>query len=233
MIATTDKQEATDLAALFRQMYSARPDAFTEALETLAREERMAVPQVYDRQTGLFGKQYFEQRLLPEKLAQAATTGKPVCYAIIDIDNFHQYNAQHGHQEGDKTLENIANIIFHNTRHEDSHDTTEPRNKDACAGRIGGGEEFGVILSTNLDGAYAACERLRAMIKTKTDVTVSIGIAVYDGKTSKQELIRRADKALFEAKENGRNQTRMYSPSELSPSSDQQSYRTPADPART
>lgn len=64
-------------------------------------------------------------------------------------------------------------IIKHNTRHEDKHDVTAPRRKDAVAGRIGGGEEFGILYSCNLEGAVKACDRLRTTIQQQTGVTVS------------------------------------------------------------
>ena len=200
---------------MLRQMYAAQPAHFKKALELLACEDKTAIPDVIDEQTGLYSKQYFENNLLSSKISEAKQSGAPVCYAILDVDHFHEYNKTNGHDKGDEVLKNIASIINYNTRQEDRYDATAPRRKDAVAGRIGGGEEFGIVYSCNLEGAVKACERLRTKIQQQTGVTVSIGVAEYSPQMTPQmtvqELRVQSDNALYDAKANGRNQTR-YTP---------------------
>ncbi len=207
---------ANTIYGVLSDMYLKEPAHFRKALEQLAREDKNSIPQVYDKQTGLYSKAYFEAELLAEKIQETRRTGEQLCYAIIDIDDFHNYNEKHGHDQGDRIISNIADIIIQNTRHEDRYDTATPRKKDAAArmpaaGRIGGGEEFGILYDAcGLEGAVKACERLRRKISEQTGVTVSIGIAEYTPGMSMSELKIRADKALYGAKEYGKNQTRVF-----------------------
>jgi len=122
---------------------------------------------------------------------------------MIDIDNFKQINDQHGHAAGDEALEKMSDIfdlLF--------------RNYDKPA-RMGG-DEFCVILpNTSLENALLSAERLRNMVEVASfsmrdedlKATVSIGVTVVDPNDAEyDEVIKRADKALYQAKENGRNQ---------------------------
>jgi diguanylate cyclase (GGDEF)-like protein len=122
---------------------------------------------------------------------------------MIDIDNFKKFNDTHGHQCGDAVLKNVARILKENCRQID------------IAARYGG-EELSVILpNTDLNAARAVSERIRDSIeKSKVNhngsslsVTVSIGVAQFDpGRDHEtKDIIERADKALYNAKNQGRN----------------------------
>ena len=126
-----------------------------------------------------------------------------ICLLMIDIDHFKNLNDTYGHSFGDIVIKEIAAIILNNIRMED------------IAARYGG-EEFTVVLRyIHMDIAYDISERIRKTIEEKAfkcnetivKSTISIGIAQYDPILDlvPQDLIKRADGALYSAKENGRN----------------------------
>lgn len=119
---------------------------------------------------------------------------------MIDIDRFKSLNDQYGHLAGDDVLRQVSRLI-----------QNAIRGCDACF-RFGG-EEFLVVLSnSNLPLARLVAERLRQTVCEETrspaankEITVSIGVAHYENETNWPELVSRADKALYEAKQAGRN----------------------------
>lgn len=117
---------------------------------------------------------------------------------LIDIDFFKKVNDNHGHLVGDKILKEISIIL-----------STSTRNVD-LVGRWGGEEFIIVSKETNIDGAYVMAEKIRKAVESHTftldlPVTISMGISEYKDNESADELIKRADDALYMAKENGRN----------------------------
>lgn len=163
-----------------------------------ARIERMAIT---DGLTGLYNHRHFQERLSLEfsRLSRLSTS---LSLLLIDIDHFKKINDTYGHPAGDEVLRGVAGVI---------RDTI--RNIDIPARY--GGEEFAVLLpDTKIDGAIKMAERLRSSIlnrrfsfnEKEIAVTVSTGIATspYDAKT-KEELIEKADEALYRAKQSGRN----------------------------
>ncbi|MCK4666089.1 diguanylate cyclase [Candidatus Dependentiae bacterium] len=153
-----------------------------------------------DGLTGLFMQRYFKEEV--EKMAQASETFSVI---LCDIDFFKRVNDNHGHLFGDYILQSISAIIKENLRE-----------IDFCARY--GGEEFGIILP-GLDevDAFFIAERIRKRIKRKSfkvnnskklKLTISLGISVYPRDGMKAlDLISKADKALYKAKETGRNKT--------------------------
>lgn len=145
-----------------------------------------------DPLTTVHRRWYGEQRL--EELVES---GAVVAVAMIDIDHFKSINDTHGHAAGDAVLTAVGKAITATIRLGDV----------ACRY---GGEEFLVILpSITNQGAQLAGERLRAAIEAISDmpaqVTVSIGIACVHIDEAALELVTRADRSLYEAKNNGRN----------------------------
>lgn len=121
--------------------------------------------------------------------------------ALIDLDNFKNYNDQYGHQAGDAALQHMAQVMKDNIRGSDK------------AYRYGGEEFLLLMPDTDLDGAYLASERLRKAVQDSAHeqtngppgcVTVSIGYADNAGRQW-FEVVRDADKALYQAKSSGRN----------------------------
>jgi len=126
-----------------------------------------------------------------------------VSLAMVDIDNFKQINDTHGHQAGDTVLRDVARILRDTLRTVDS------------LGRYGG-EEFAAILPhTDYEEALQTGERIRRSVAEhpfrigprELRVTVSVGIGTYPSATvdSSGALLREADKALYRAKQSGRN----------------------------
>ena len=158
---------------------------------------------ITDQLTGLHNRRYMS-RHLDNLVSQAARTGKPLSFLILDIDYFKAVNDGHGHDIGDEVLKEFANRIAANVRGIDL----------ACRY---GGEEFVVVMpETDASFAFMVAERLRKSIETtpivisrapgKLSITISIGIAASEGADDTSEaLLRRADQALYSAKRNGRN----------------------------
>ena len=120
-------------------------------------------------------------------------SGEPFCIIILDIDYFKQYNDTHGHSAGDDLLVEVAKIFVKCSREQD------------LIVRYGG-EEFMVVLpSTNIEQAKVIAERIRVTVKEETDVTISGGLAVYSDRIDFDQLVIRADEALYQAKEDGRD----------------------------
>ena len=153
-----------------------------------------------DGLTQLYNHRHFHERL-EQEIARSSRFGTVFSIIMLDIDLFKIYNDNFGHLAGDEILRKIGEYIKGSIRSID------------IAARYGG-EEFAIILpETRLSDAYFVAERIRKTIETKTSqrampVTVSIGVASWpvDG-VMKEELIKRADAALYIAKQTGRNRT--------------------------
>ncbi len=156
-----------------------------------------------DALTGLPNRRAFDEAFARD-IARAERHGHCLGLAVVDVDFFKRFNDTYGHAIGDDVLRVVGRTICGCLRQTD-------------LGARFGGEEFAVILpETNLQGALRAGERLRAAIaeqiidteKGKVGVTVSIGIACYDAtqeKVTAELLFEKADKGLYQAKEQGRN----------------------------
>ena len=118
---------------------------------------------------------------------------------LIDIDYFKQINDQFGHGIGDETLVKVTEVIAENLRETDKF----------C--RVGG-EEFAIIMPmTNIESALLLAERLREVVASLTTnvvpikTTISLGLTEFKQWDTFNSIFKRADMALYEAKENGRN----------------------------
>jgi phosphoserine phosphatase RsbU/P len=171
-----------------------------ERLTILNRElEQISIT---DGLTQVYNRRYFMERLRQE-VKRVSRYGPPASLLMLDIDHFKKVNDTYGHQAGDVVLSNVAGLV---------RDTL--RETDLFARY--GGEEF-VLLATGTEqaGAFILAERLRKLIEdavfthggSRIAVTISIGIGVWEAsiKEDFEELIRRADSALYRAKEQGRN----------------------------
>jgi len=162
-----------------------------------------------DSLTRIWNHGYFQNRL-GKLIKQAKSSREIITVAMMDLDNFKVYNDLLGHQKGDAALRETASVMKKKIRSEDI----------VCRY---GGEEFGIIMP-NIDknNAYNMIERLRSAIektfeRTKKGtalppLTISSGVASFpqDG-LNKEELIKKADKALYKAKESGKNKTVLFS----------------------
>ncbi len=166
-----------------------------------------------DALTGLNNRHQFEHRLKQE-VATAKRQSSDLCCIMLDIDFFKSVNDTYGHAVGDCVLKNVSKTIKKVIREYD------------IASRYGG-EEFTILTpNTSLDEAYLVAQRLRSEIEKKKinieeyriedvkeiSVTISVGVAQYEKKKSDpSSLYQDADKALYEAKERGRNRVVTYS----------------------
>lgn len=167
---------------------------------------------ITDGLTGLYTQSYFKERLR-EEMHRAKSNRVPLSIGIIDIDFFKKINDTYGHQAGDVTLHQVALLLRGRFRETD------------LLSRYGG-EEFAVImLHTDAKEAGKILEEIRKSIEkerfflpvesyspVQVKITVSIGFAELDKYTSsiEDELIKKADKALYEAKQSGRNKIIEY-----------------------
>jgi diguanylate cyclase (GGDEF)-like protein len=156
--------------------------------------ERLSIT---DRLTGLFNRMKLDAVLASESL-RAQRTGQLFSLILIDVDHFKQVNDTHGHQAGDRVLIEIAQLLQANTRNID------------IVGRWGG-EEFLVICpNTNSAGACHLAENLRQKIHAfnftvVAHKTASFGVATFQAGDQGQNIVARADAALYAAKDGGRD----------------------------
>jgi diguanylate cyclase (GGDEF)-like protein/PAS domain S-box-containing protein len=144
-----------------------------------------------DALTGLPNRRTLDEQL-PREMARARRSSTPLCLAILDLDFFKAYNDAHGHLAGDGMLRDCAEAW-----------DSELRGEDTIVRY--GGEEFLVILpGATLDQAAGTVERLRAV--TPDGQTCSAGLACWDLVESAEDLLERADVALYAAKDAGRDQ---------------------------
>lgn len=165
-----------------------------------------------DALTGFYNRRQLEERIKQE-VANAKRQHAPLCGIMTDIDFFKSVNDTYGHAVGDLVLKNIAKVIRKQLREYD------------IAGRYGG-EEFSILLPfTKIDEAKMVAERLRQAIENKVidiskivpdsdvktlKITVSLGIYEIKETDKEEDLLRKADKALYEAKNTGRNKVVVY-----------------------
>jgi two-component system cell cycle response regulator len=154
-------------------------------LESLLREDAL---------TGLSNRRAVLTQLAG-MVSAARRHGHPLSIAILDLDHFKRINDSYGHKVGDDVLVAAAHAMGTHLRAEDQ------------LGRLGG-EEFLVLLpDTDTEAAGHVAEKLRAEVATaptSVPVTVSIGVATWDGEAP-EDLLHRADEALYAAKEAGRD----------------------------
>ena len=160
-----------------------------------------------DKHTGCYNKTFFNNRIAIE-VNKCKVTGEPLSLVIFDLDHFKKLNDNYGHDAGDYVLKEMAQVIRSNGI----------REQDVFARY--GGEEFVILLpKTNLKQSFEIAERLRKLIENKEflydgkrlPVTASIGVADYrQGVITGTDLFKRADDAVYKAKEGGRNQVNFY-----------------------
>ncbi len=154
--------------------------------------------------TGLYNRKALDAQMMM-LMAEAKEEGKPLCLLVADVDHFKKFNDSYGHLIGDEVLKMVSKIF-----------TQTLKGRDVVA-RFGG-EEFVILLpSTNIGGAMAVAETIRATIGSKElqhrgtgqsfgCVTVSMGVAAFRaGEDSASTWLERGDEALYRSKRSGRN----------------------------
>jgi two-component system cell cycle response regulator len=195
LIRPIDKQEL--LARVNTQIRRSR---YTETLRHHVQASiEMAVT---DALTGLYNRRYLETHL-GHLVEHSVNRGKALSVLTLDVDFFKAVNDTHGHDVGDKVLQELAQRIRGNIRNVDM----------ACRT---GGEEFVVVLpSTDIEVATKIGERMRKSVSSRSfnvgaaaalSITISVGVAALEGVDDKvDDILKRADQALYRAKREGRN----------------------------
>ena len=174
----------------------------TDITERKLPEEELRRQAHVDYLTGIYNRRHFMERA-EQELSRAHRYAKPLSMLMLDIDHFKQINDRHGHKVGDTVLKAVADLSQATFRDVD------------IVGRLGG-EEFAALLpETDQPAALEAAERLRATIANAriplpgappVSFSVSIGVSSMDSPEDNIDaLLQRADKALYKAKDSGRN----------------------------
>ncbi|MDO8281890.1 MAG: diguanylate cyclase [Thermodesulfovibrionia bacterium] len=163
------------------------------ALDNARMYEETKKSSLHDPLTGIPNRRMMNT-FLEANYAKAKTGGKPFSVIMLDVDHFKKYNDTLGHTAGDRVLIQVSKIL-----------TDVVRGADLAARY--GGEEFIIILTeTDLKGAGIVAEKIRRSVENNTEVTTSLGVSCFsDDIKDGEELIKKADSALYEAKKTGRN----------------------------
>lgn len=164
--------------------------------ELMEAKEQIEAMSRTDFLTGLANRRYFMERL-EEAVSLAKRHSTPLSIIIADLDHFKQVNDIYGHEAGDKVLKHFAEILKQNCRRED------------LPARLGG-EEFVVLLpQTTKENAFQFGNRICQIMRESdilgrgSPVTVSMGVAELNSQDDINQLLTRADKALYAAKAKG------------------------------
>ena len=186
--------------------------------------ERAEEAGLRDVVTAIGNRRFFDASFM-EEVEKARRLGDHICLALADIDKFKHVNDRFGHLVGDRLLRLFANILVQNVRGQDK------------VARFGG-EEFALIFpGARLGEAVTAVERIRVVLESKqwtiepsgeriSKVTASFGVAKLRADESANDLLRRADERLYEAKVQGRNRVVADDPN------DETSQPSPRDQTR-
>lgn len=177
------------------------------ALANLDMQERLRQQATRDPLTGLYNRRHFEESLEKE-FSRSQRHNESCALLMLDIDHFKRFNDNFGHDAGDYVLKTVGQLLKDSIRTEDI----------AC--RLGG-EEIAIVLpKTNASEALRCAEKIRQLIADKHyqlnnitlgTVTVSTGLAIYPQHgTQAEAIVKAADIALYQAKENGRNRVEAF-----------------------
>lgn len=162
---------------------------------------------IKDGLTGVYNRRYFDSHII-QIINKAVAASKGVALLMFDIDHFKDVNDTYGHQSGDEVIKSFSGII------KDSLRVTD------LVARYGGEEFAAILYDVSPQVSLEIAERIREKIERNgfeipgsdkpITKTVSIGVAFYEDPLSVDKFIEQSDKALYEAKETGRNKVVMY-----------------------
>lgn len=200
-IRTTNLKDKNFLFALRSRFVSERLLAANEQLRELSHRDDL---------TGLPNRRYFE-RIFDTAFRASVDSGDDLAVMMIDVDRFKQFNDTYGHLAGDRALKQVAGVL-------DRHFASAGQ----AVARYGGEEFVAIVQGTNEDHVLKLANDLRGAVAARgialtgherTSVTVSIGVALRkDFSGDRADLTDQADRALYQAKEAGRNLVRLARP---------------------
>jgi diguanylate cyclase (GGDEF)-like protein len=183
----------------------------SELATALAKNRRLAV---HDDVTGIYNRRHIMQMLEQEQL-RAQRTGRGFSLCLMDLDHFKRINDRHGHLAGDEVLRQFAALVLGEVR------TLDRVGRDSGLaeenfGRFGGEEFLLLMPETDLDGAHVCVERIRRKVAATpfhvedkpVDLTMSCGVAAFRPGEDLRATLARADQALYQAKDAGRDRVK-------------------------
>ncbi len=196
------------VTAALRTKVRERTDSLDAALEQLretnaaleVERDAAASQAIRDELTGVFNRRHLEAEMVVQ-VARSQRRGSPLTVALLDIDHFKEINDRFGHQAGDEALRHVTDVMSRRIRGVD------------IFGRWGGEEFLLIMPDTPLDKAQVLCNRLRDAVRTTRPdaivdsdaITLSGGVAQLRNGEARDEVIHRADIALYQAKTSGRD----------------------------
>ena len=165
-------------------------------------EERLRHMATTDALTGIYNRYKMNEELELE-IKKAKRYKRTFALIMFDIDYFKQINDTYGHDAGDRVLEELATLVSKSIRETDAFARW-------------GGEEFLILVhDSDANSSKKLAEKIRKKVERfffadAIQITISLGIAVYDSEKSKEKLLKEADEALYKAKELGRNKTVVF-----------------------
>ena len=189
-----NKKQSKKLHALDPRFRKKIEDLFSAMNESI---DMLYEAAIHDEKTGLYNNKFFES-IFEMEMEKAQRGYQKLCLLVIDIDFFKKINDKYGHLKADEFLKHLALVLQKQLR------------KSDIAARFGGEEFFILLPETNLEKAKKLASRLRNAIKSdkilkKHGITVSGGLTKYKEKDTEKSFKERADKALYNAKETGRD----------------------------
>lgn len=201
LLAREVDQRTRDLQSQARQLLAANHEKSRLLAQLQAQSEFFERQAREDVLTGLPNRRAFDD-ILARDVERGRRHGHPLCLVMLDVDHFKQVNDRHSHQVGDAVLREVGRLLRASCRASD------------VAARLGG-EEFAIILAnTGIQDARVALERLRAGFRANADwlgveglrISFSAGLVQMDpDRPLPEDLLRRADLALYQAKHSGRD----------------------------
>jgi diguanylate cyclase (GGDEF)-like protein len=202
VIGLLSLQSSASLTGDARRLATLATEQISMALANMQLRETLRSQSIRDPLTGLFNRRYAEETLLRE-LHRATREKTFVGVLMIDVDHFKRFNDTFGHEAGDYVLKEIASCLQQHTR------------KGDVLSRMGGEELLVLLASSDAEHSLLKAEALRAAVAALAlghrgselgALTISIGVAVSPTHgVAPEEVVRAADRALYQAKQSGRN----------------------------
>lgn len=200
------KQDITERVRMEADLNDANRRLKFQMNEIEALQARLREQAIRDPLTGLYNRRFLEETLERE-VAHARREGKPLCIAMIDIDNFKVFNDRYGHKAGDMILRSMGEILLANTR------------KGDVACRYGGEELVVVMPGAQVEDARKRAQQWRKAFQLlqnsfngqEVRTTISIGVAAFPAHGMDGEaVVHAADKALYASKARGKNRVTVF-----------------------
>jgi len=202
-VAAGDFSQRVDFMGEFSEAFNSMVVALAQARQELAERNEQLLAQAFkmeelathDALTGVYNRRKFNE-LTAVELERVRRYGEPLSFVLLDIDHFKRVNDTLGHEAGDEVLVALAEVLRDAVRAVDS------------VARWGGEEFVALLPQVEEGGAVELAERLRLTVRERAlagGVTVSCGVAQHRPPESADDLFARADRALYRAKEGGRD----------------------------